>query len=1094
MNGITCRNCRTVNPLGSKFCNNCGTLMPPQTTQTCANCGMANPQNRLYCDNCGHRLVTLPGTPAEKKPAPESPATPPSRHGFVLPARRPGDTGELDPDDLPEWLKTGERPSAEPDPERQSRISDWLQELTELKDEEDPDRLTVDYGFLERPKWPGRERAIIEETGKPGETVPEDFFQNIVEDDDPITIPTAWLKGDTVPDDSFAPPPDTPPAETTENDFWLADMMGQQSDLANTDITDDWLNSWEADPPPDSSPTATPSEEEELADWSPDLAAAEPPSLPEEPGVSPPEDPFMAADWLAELELPEGEAEEAETNSWDVSALTPSAEQDDLSESGETGFAWGTAEAEPTALPDWLAEQTRPVAAEEDETTPEWLADFALDRPTTGQITTDDSDLPDWLDDLDAAVPTNLPPVVAGENDTTFADAGTPLPDWLNEWREDAAAEPPTPTSLPDWSLADSDEVEALAEEEPQEEPGTNWPEPVSLRVDTSSLEADRTAEEIDLSGWLEELETENEGQAEADVIAAMPLAEDDLPQWWTGELDPKKAVLDWAEEEPAAAVEPITPQPTIPAEIPDWLAELRSPDTTFFAQPEPETSEPSTLAEPVEAEETPEWMDDLMGGLGDEPASIPPTTWEPFTPEPPASDWLTQEQESVPLSRPADEPHELVRGELPEWLQQSLKEGNVVATSGRSLELPDLPLPQGDLPEWLGTSGDQDFDSALEAALSVRGSEMVRGALDSEWADLIEEVPTTESGVTLERAEIPEWIQELRPRTTPEPEPEAEQITGPLTGMRGVIPVEPVIAQPKVYVAAASLFTVTKEQQQQAALLHQLVHSEAKSVVKIGPQRGPMALVLRLGLTILLLLVTVLGLLLPVWDISLPLTLPVSTNEAIAAQQAIASAPGSTVLVAFEYTPALAGELDPQARLILEQLTASGKQIVAFSQYGAGIGQAQSLDTELAGTQFVPGEALGLRSLANCLSTNGCTTVWGHDFELDLSQIELIIVLTGERESLLNWIEQVGTATEIPLVVGTTQALAPVVQPYFGSGQVTGVIAGLPGAAAYEQTLTGQAGPVGRQLQAQLLAQLLIIIFLVIGAAYYGLTGQRRV
>ena len=151
MNGINCRNCNNVNPLGSKFCNHCGTQLPPQTTQICANCGTTNPQNRLYCDSCGNRLGKPANLPSEEKPVSETPSAPPSRQGFILPSRRPGDTGELDPDDLPEWLKTGERPGAEPDPERQSRITDWLHELTELteEDDQDPDQRKIDTHALQ---------------------------------------------------------------------------------------------------------------------------------------------------------------------------------------------------------------------------------------------------------------------------------------------------------------------------------------------------------------------------------------------------------------------------------------------------------------------------------------------------------------------------------------------------------------------------------------------------------------------------------------------------------------------------------------------------------------------------------------------------------------------------------------------------------------------------------------------------------------------------------------------------------------------------------------------------------------------------------
>lgn len=1089
MNGINCRNCNKTNPLGSKFCNNCGTALPPQTTQICSNCGTANPQNRLYCDSCGHRLVAAAPRPNEEKPASETPSSPPARHGFSLPSRRPGDTGELDPDDLPDWLKTGERPTAEPDPERQTRITGWLQELTELKDEEETEQpFTIDYGFLERPKWPGRSREEQAETPSPTSPTEANLPSNIFDD----ILSEAEQTGQAPPDWLTEPSQTATPAEETPTNDWMPSL---QTENKVTSAESEWSET--GFPPLSEEP---PSEQSDA--WPADFDEVTTKS----------ESDDSTPDWLAELatHAPDNLTQPDDETWLTDAAATPYSETDlapnDAPEEWGAGFTLDRSSADTTSENsdnEWLArlDQTEDIKTDYASVTA-WLADLD-NADTTGESTTStESPLDSWDDEVEYAPSDSLTGDEALESapssdlsaeelenitwDEAPAQDDTIVADWLHELDETSSNETGV---VSDW-LADfqadeeTDDEAAAADSHPDdpdqwlvaEEPAafTSEPEPQENTPEPDSTLPD----DFDLTNWLQELETQADTEDDVAAVSATHLVEDDLPEWLPDESLTRSVTAD---QTPA---EPIAPELV---EVPDWLTELRTSDTTFFAAPEEETT----------TQETPtsisSWLDDLSV------AEPPPSSPDPFLPErepEPAWDPTDEEDFALTPQREGDGVTEgLVRAELPDWLQESLAEGNILATSGsqpHSMELPDLPLPQDDLPEWLNTPTEGDFDSALEAALSVQGSEMVGGTLSSEWMDILGDMPASAELIDLEQADIPEWIQELKPREltgmAPEADEEPEQLTGPLEGMRGVIPIEPIIAQPKTNIAAANPYIVTKEQQQQAALLHQLIHAEPKMTTTVGMRPQAMPVWVRLTLSISLLLAVLLGLFLPWFDINLPLVLPEPLSGVSEAKNSIAAAAGSTALVAFEYTPGMAGELDPQAQLIINQLAASGKQIVAVSQFAAGLGQAKALGFELADSQFIPGEAIGLRSLADCLeNATDCS------LSLNPENVGIIVVLTAERDSLIGWIEQVGTQTEIPLVIGTTQGLAPVAQPYLSSGQVDGLIAGLPGAAAYEQAVSGQPGETARQLQAQTLAQLLVIGIFIGGALYYGLIGGRR-
>ena len=75
---IVCPHCGYRNPLGSKFCVNCGTdisQIPIEETATkeessyviCSNCGFKNPLGSKFCVKCGTSLIVAEEPPTKKK-------------------------------------------------------------------------------------------------------------------------------------------------------------------------------------------------------------------------------------------------------------------------------------------------------------------------------------------------------------------------------------------------------------------------------------------------------------------------------------------------------------------------------------------------------------------------------------------------------------------------------------------------------------------------------------------------------------------------------------------------------------------------------------------------------------------------------------------------------------------------------------------------------------------------------------------------------------------------------------------------------------------------------------------------------------------
>jgi hypothetical protein len=141
----------------------------------------------------------------------------------------------------------------------------------------------------------------------------------------------------------------------------------------------------------------------------------------------------------------------------------------------------------------------------------------------------------------------------------------------------------------------------------------------------------------------------------------------------------------------------------------------------------------------------------------------------------------------------------------------------------------------------------------------------------------------------------------------------------------------------------------------------------------------------------------------------------------------------------------------------------------------------------------YLPGESIGLRQLGDCLGgRNECEQLNGRlldaNLQTELSQVALVIVLTGDRDNLVNWIEQVGSvAVDVPIVAGVTQALTPLANGYAATGQLSGLLGGAPDTAAYEQLADLPASGVATHLNAQIFGQLLAGLLLLIGLLTYG-------
>ena len=1137
MSAILCPECGGHNPSGSKFCNNCGSPLPPETHIVCPNCRQHNPLNLLYCDFCGSRLVEddvaeSPHTPDRELPAPPK--------AFNLPSRARGDTDDLaipslHPHAIPDWLKESDAidmsppsPPVAPTPPPTSPA-------------DTPAAPPADPALADFARW--LEDLSEDTVAAPGDAQPSTPF--------PATDElNAWLDAD---DETVSPRDDLPDwlrAAAPRGTGILSTQPppprrddARPADLDPAANIPDWLTEF-APPGTGILGKQAPQDEDELyaalaadvelPDWLRDLDV--PPIIAESkigapPGQTPPPPPPPAQekptppkpqpeesfDWLAELAAdditilpPEPDSAAAETPAW-LAEMKPET-QDLLPQ-----------EPPEAALPDWLADAEAPAeeagewasaAASQLEQMPAFTEDAGTlpdEQPTAA-----DAELPDWLQAF------AMPPAAA-EAPTTAADDAT---FFVMDDDEDALLrenESPLPAEQGDWSSEDEEfddtnlqqwlaELDALPADSP----------------DTEVAAAKQRATG-DLSDWLAELSEEDaEDEAFTDIPDWMSVAEAPSQAEGADEDAPLVLAPDAVDSDLPDWLDLFTAETETPAEsatqgagaMPDWLAEFADTDL------EEEEAEAALFAL-EEGASLPDWLRQIPLAEQSESEDVPAES----EPAPLEESWMVAEE--LPPSdtgRLADVPEELASAELPEWLQDSLSRS---PARGGTSSLADLfapaveerPAADAELPTWLQPADAGDFDAALLAALTTSAEP---GNLDlsagDEWSDILGEMPPATptdlelpparefAGMSadedaLAAAEIPAWLQPFKPRElrgageTYEPE-EPIQESGPLAGMRGVIDIEPIVAQPRETNGDLPQFTVSPAQRQQASLLRQITqNAPAPTVAASAAQPAALPTWSRLLLALLLLAALIGGALLPDLAGSLVGAAEPPLPAAAAALDTVQAAAGQPVLVAFDYTPAMSGELEPQARLLLRQLADNGSPVLTISQSAAGMTLAARAAAETEGLEsvnlgYLPGEAVGLRLLGKCLTTTVvCQTTAGIPLTLSHNgePVRLAILLTADRQSLVNWVEQVGAAGDTPLLAAVTQSLSPNAGPYYASGQLKGLIAGLPAAAAYENRLTGAAGPLTTRFRAQGLAYWLVIVLLIGGSLYYLATGLTR-
>jgi hypothetical protein len=548
------------------------------------------------------------------------------------------------------------------------------------------------------------------------------------------------------------------------------------------------------------------------------------------------------------------------------------------------------------------------------------------------------------------------------------------------------------------------------------------------------------------------------------------------------GETEPEgPSSTSEAEDKASAEPSPQEPSSNLEESIPEWLKATES----GFTQPseeKPETSTPDDLSEQIDSiinapasPSTPQegtvdndWLDSLLADAG---------AGEPQEP-------TSEEETAEKLDVEAEPTQEVIQQEIfPEESQPSSQEPVAKPDWLANLEASSTIKLEGGM---FGAEPGVDETVAHE----ISEEESQESIDQPDW--LIEALPdeppesTEEKEETIAKAELPTWLEALRPSEATSPSGPVEDVSnaevvtaGPLTGLRGVLSAQPSAIRPQKPPTYSIKLRVTDEQQARMQMMEELLADEDKPKPLPAQHAITSQNVLRLIIAIALLLPMVWMIIRNSQQTSTPQ--PGNVPGVVDFTQSVQMLPSDVaVLVAFDYEAGFAGEMNLAVANVITQLMNKNEYITLVSTISAGPAMAESVIqnayADLSGSQgaylnyanlgYVPGGTMGLLGLVTSpksilpYSLDG-SNVWAGaplNTITDIGDFSAVIVMTNDPDTARIWIEQAGPQlleVGTPLLIITSAQAEPLIRPYFESSpkQVQGLVSGLTGGIAYART-----------------------------------------
>jgi len=165
----------------------------------------------------------------------------------------------------------------------------------------------------------------------------------------------------------------------------------------------------------------------------------------------------------------------------------------------------------------------------------------------------------------------------------------------------------------------------------------------------------------------------------------------------------------------------------------------------------------------------------------------------------------------------------------------------------------------------------------------------------------------------------------------------------------------------------------------------------------------------------------------------------------------------GARVQLFWAYDPATAGEMDLLSTTVMRHLLQRTVMFDAVALLPNAPATAQRVVNRLLDRR--------LPDLTGVIAQDALTVrfVPGGATILPLfgqNSADLAVVLAARAEDVQDWLEQVASVNQVPVVAVTAAAADPVLRPYLDSGQIVGLVSGFDGAYHYTERMAAAPDP----------------------------------
>ncbi len=253
---------------------------------------------------------------------------------------------------------------------------------------------------------------------------------------------------------------------------------------------------------------------------------------------------------------------------------------------------------------------------------------------------------------------------------------------------------------------------------------------------------------------------------------------------------------------------------------------------------------------------------------------------------------------------------------------------------------------------------------------------------------------------------------------------------------------------------------------------------------------------------------------------VALPLIFPIGWKTEISGYTKMTydliqnTAPGTVVLISFDYDPSTWTEIQPMAEAMIQHAFQQEQRVVATALWPMGVQMADKAFTRVLedfpdkvyGEDFVNlgykvGGMVSIQAMGRNLKEVYPTDYRGNHYE-DLSILKnvrrlkdfsWIASLSSGVPGLKEWVMVAHDAYGVPVTGGCTAISAPGFFPYVNEQkQLHGVLGGLKSASEYE-SLVGRLGTATSKMDAQSIAHLLILLLIIAGNLKVFISRRRK-